>query len=257
LIATRSLMESKALNPELKVAILECFQKLLSHKTDSYENVNYVTNLQTGINNLLGYYSKNDILAQLSNYLYELHFNSELFIQFLINQYKEELSEIKDYHDKQSHLRRELGQLRKPKPTTKKPKYLYIEDTIYHCLSQFIQTEISCLGIAINKAKPTKVTISAPVPVPSRPAEYKLRFNFSVECLAYLIKLLVNANVIEPGIKAELLRYVAANFQTPGTKLAGIAAGSFETKYKNVTQSTSVTVRAALMAMLKLLDKEF
>lgn len=99
----------------------------------------------------------------------------------------------------------------------------------------FNAIQMSLPVVLLLKAKPKLISVKAPVPIPYCPADYKLRFNFSVESLAYLIKLLVNANIIEPGIKAELLRYVAANFQTPGTKMGGIAAGSFQTKYKNVS----------------------
>lgn len=257
LTETKELLQKKEIKPALKSVVLESFQKLIGYKSASYETVQYVTNLQSNINTVLSTNSNQNIEYFLIHHLYENHYNSTLFCQFLITKYKLEVDEIKDLHDKQRHLRQTLGDLNKPRVTPRKPKYIRNERSIYDSLKRSIETQISCLAIAIDKAKPKLISVKAPVPIPYCPADYKLRFNFSVESLAYLIKLLVNANIIEPGIKAELLRYVAANFQTPGTKMGGIAAGSFQTKYKNVTQSTSVTVRAALMAMLKLLDKEF
>ncbi|RZL17146.1 MAG: hypothetical protein EOO89_09395 [Pedobacter sp.] len=167
------------------------------------------------------------------------------------------MENVPDIHDKKTLLMQMYQRPTKQKPTPKKPKYIWERSMIYDRLIDFLDTEVRCINILIEKAKPKRVAVSAPIAVPFKPVDYKLRFNFSVDCLAYLIKLMVNANVVEPGVKAELLRYVAANFQTPGTKIGGIAEGSFLTKYKNVTQSTSVTVKAGLMAMLKLVDKEF
>ncbi|MNL68538.1 hypothetical protein D3C87_1932750 [compost metagenome] len=78
-----------------------------------------------------------------------------------------------------------------------------------------------------------------------------------MDALAYLIRLLIAAKAIEPGVRTELLTFVAGIFQTPGTGLNGISPGSMETKYKQVVQSTAVTIRALLIRMLKTLEEEF
>jgi hypothetical protein len=254
---TKGLMEALGIEADLKVLILECINKLIACKTASYELVNYVANFQLDLNDLLSHSSKEHVKAELHDFLCGIHYNSELFIQFLIKQYQLETEMITDLRDKQSYLIRKRERLRKQKATPRKPKYLGQQASIYDRLVRSIDTEIKCLDIAILKAKPKRVPIKAPVRIPYHPVDYKLRFNFSVDCLAYLIKLMVNANIIDPGVKAELERYVATNFRTPGTKSTGMSSASFHTKYKNVTQSTSVTVKAGLMSMLKLIDKEF
>jgi hypothetical protein len=257
ILETTDLIHKVTIAPELKDLVMDCFNKFSKGRTASYDMLKYIIKFQLDLMQLLKTYNQYNLNNALSKYLVDHHYNTKLFINYLNKELEKELSEITDLQLRLSFLFRKKTTIMKRSPTVKKPKFLRQDPSIYDGLMDFINAEISCLGIAIKKARRTIVPILAPVPVPYCPPDYKLRFNFSVESLAYLIKLLVNVNVIEPGVKAELLRYVAANFQTPGTKSGGIAAGSFQTKYKNVTQSTSVTVRAALMAMLKLVDKEF
>jgi hypothetical protein len=257
LVQTNKMMQALGMRVELKAVLHECFNKLISRKTASYESVDYISNLQIDLNQILSSYDKNLFESVLSDYLYKNHFNSELFIKFLINQHRLEFEAISDLDERQSRLVRMRGSLQKHKVTAKKPKYLVENNSIYDRMIWFFDTEIKCVAIAIKKAKPLFVPLMAPVAVPYCPVDYKLRFNFSVDCLAYFIKLLVNANVLDPGLKSELQKFVATYFQTPGTKSLGMSAGSFKTKYTNVTKSTSVTVRTVILAMLKLIDKEF
>ncbi|MFP5080860.1 hypothetical protein [Pedobacter sp. JCM 36344] len=257
LIKIKEKLKEQAVEPELQVIVLQGAQELIGKKTGTYERLNYLGDLQLNLLIVLSHTSATNVRESLRSFLYQVHYNTEQFIEFLKKEYRADMGRIKDLHDQLSFLVRVHGHLRKVQPTPKKPKYLRQDTAIYDRLIAFFDTEMVCLKIAIKKAMPIVVPIAAPIPVPQALVDYKLRFNFSVDCLAYLIKLMVNANIIEPGIKAELLRYVAANFQTPGTKVGGMSPGSFLTKYKNVTQSTSVTVKAGLMAMLKLVDKEF
>ena len=257
LVQTKELMQTTAISTALKAAVLEAFNKLFSYKSASYNLVNYLSQTLLDVNRVLCGHDKSQAEQALISYLYEYHFNSERFIQVMIHQYQLETDGIIDLQDKLSRMVRMTGELKKHKVTPKKPEYLEEATSIYSRLICFFDTEMKCLAIAIEKAKPRIVPITAPVAVPYCPVDYKLRFNYSVECLAYLIKLMVTANIIEPGVKAELMRYVAANFETKGIKAVGISSGSFTTKFKNVTHSASVKVRASLMAMLKLIDKEF
>lgn len=57
-------------------------------------------------------------------------------------------------------------------------------------------------------------------------------------------------------VKTELMRFIAASFETPGMHAGGISATSLGTKYKQVVQSTATKVRAALKRMLKQLDED-
>jgi hypothetical protein len=88
-------------------------------------------------------------------------------------------------------------------------------------------------------------------------AGYKIRFLLSVDALAFFIKLLVQAKVIDGGVRTELLAFVAKVFITPGVSSTGISPGSLGVKYKQVVQRTAMNVRAALMKMVKTIDEEF
>jgi dTDP-4-dehydrorhamnose reductase len=88
-------------------------------------------------------------------------------------------------------------------------------------------------------------------------AGYKIRFLLSVDALAYFFKLMVQATMVDAGVRTELLAFVARVFLTPGAGSNGISAGSLGVKYKQVVQSTAMNVRAALMRMVRLIDDEF
>jgi len=126
-----------------------------------------------------------------------------------------------------------------------------IKDTMYG----FMLTEISLLETISRNSR--KHVVPDAVPTSQVVDPYKVAFSMSVDALAYFVKLMVNSGMIEAGVREQLIKYITEHFRTPGTSNSGIAAGSFRTKYKNVTQTTSVSVRASLMAMIKLIDKEF
>jgi hypothetical protein len=87
--------------------------------------------------------------------------------------------------------------------------------------------------------------------------EYKIKVSFSVDALAYFIKLLIKAKVIDQGVRSELLAFVARRFQTPGISSKGMSVLSLGVKYKQVVHTTAMHVRAVLMTMIKLIDEEF
>ncbi len=93
--------------------------------------------------------------------------------------------------------------------------------------------------------------------VPPVAAEYKIRFLLSVEALAYLTKLMLEANMIEAGVKTELFAAIVRTYDTAATAGTGISPGSFSTKFKNVTDGTAANVRAVLKKMIGLIDEEF
>lgn len=256
LVQTKKMMLIQELKGDLQTLILEAFKKIVKYKTATYQQVNYLSNFLPGLNEILHKTVSTNAEEKLCQYLIQHSYNSELFIQFMLKRY-EGIAAIINLWERKTALFRLHCSLRRHKADAKHNRYLPEGNSIYSRLIDFVETELHCATNAIENAKPKLVPIIAPVHVPYKAVDYKLRFNISVDCLAYLIKLMVNANVIDPGIKAELQRYVAENFQTPGTKSIGMSTGSFQTKYKNVTQSTSITVKTALMAMLKLIDKEF
>lgn len=87
--------------------------------------------------------------------------------------------------------------------------------------------------------------------------EYRVKTTLSVDSLAYLLRLLVEAGIIVAMPRSELMAFVARNFQTPGIGQACLSPNSLGTKYKQVVQTTARNVNAALLRMLKILNKDF
>lgn len=88
-------------------------------------------------------------------------------------------------------------------------------------------------------------------------SNYRIKFSLSADGLAYLIRLMIEADVIVAKPRTLLMEFVAKYFQTCGIGTAHLSARSMETKYKQVTQNTAKGVSAALKRMLRLLDQQF
>jgi hypothetical protein len=90
---------------------------------------------------------------------------------------------------------------------------------------------------------------------PMPPDPYKVQVAFSVDALAYFIKLMVRAGLLNGGPKTALLQFFAKGFKTVSTD--SISANSLVKKYDQVVQTTAKAVRIVLIRMLKILDDEF
>lgn len=86
---------------------------------------------------------------------------------------------------------------------------------------------------------------------------YRVKVSLSADGLAYLLRLMIEADLIVAKPRTLLMEFVAKYFQTCGIGTAKLSAGSLETKYKQVTQNTAKGVSAALKRMLRLLDQQF
>ena len=245
------------IDQSLKTLALSCIDNLLAEPGASYARVTYVDNFQYNLIVFFAHLNVTPVRQQLIRFMHYNHYNTDQFIDLMKADCLKDLDLIPDLHDRLMFLVRKRDQLSKPAVTKKNPNYNPADSTIYNILIKFMQSEIDCLEIALRKLIPILVPFAAPVKIPLQRIDYRLRFNLSVDALAYLIKLMATTNVIEPDVKAEMYRFAAERFQTRGTKHNGISVESFITKYKNVTETTAGAVRAALMAMLKALEKDF
>ncbi len=85
----------------------------------------------------------------------------------------------------------------------------------------------------------------------------RIRVLFSVDSLAYFFKLLNKAGALDAGPAKQLFIAISKNFITPGIGEGYISPHSLDNKYSLVVQTTAQNVKALLVKMLKLLDKEF
>jgi hypothetical protein len=255
----QALMNGHGVTKNLQDLVLGPMANLCKGRKCTYAMLEYLKHLQTLL--LAGCQTerKADPDSILISLLLEANYNSSDFIKYVQTRITAELAEIyelKAQFERLYHYQRQFqcSPLRKSAgsfdPGRRKVKDLMLD---------FINAEIKYLQ---NKEKvlfaaPGQAFAGVPNPAPAKNSAYRIQTRLSVDSLAYFIRLLIAANVIEARVKTELLAFVAEIFHTPGMPTAGISAGSLGTKYKQVVQSTAVKVRAALRKMLKQLDQDF
>lgn len=86
---------------------------------------------------------------------------------------------------------------------------------------------------------------------------YRVKLSLSADSLAYLIRLLCETDVIEANPRTHLMQFLSRNFQTSGIGEMHLSPQSLGTKYKQVTQSTALGIKALLKRMTKQLEADF
>jgi hypothetical protein len=257
-----SLMKAKGLDSKLQTVVLECMTGLLKTKRSNYTRMAYVRGLQTSLLQVCTESTKEYINSNVILHLFEWDYNIAAFANYYQARIAAELSEIYEVAEQFRLLyeyERQFEML-----SFKKSVRCYDLDRvrIRQVMYTFIRAELSCLK---KKEQLKSPVVLAAVPAShmvsasgkSGTGTYRIKTNMSVDCLAYLFRLMVEANLIEAGVKTELMRFIATSFETPGMIPAGISSGSLGTKYKQVVQSTATKVRAALKRMLRQLDGDF
>ena len=239
---------------ELQASAFHCMKDAARLKRISYGQMRYVQRLQAVLIELMGT-SCNDPDRAVCELLYHELYNFSGFTDF----YKSWIRKQADTDRPEQYrilLERYKWTFRKA-PYKKKAIHYDTQGVRCHeIMYNFVLAELARCAPKVEKV----IYVTPEPPRPQQPpAEkpYKIKTILSVESLAYLIKLMVEAKVIEAGVKTELFAFIASIFETPGTAENGISAGSFSTKYKNVVQATAATVRAKLARMILIIDEEF
>ncbi|WP_316814089.1 hypothetical protein [Pedobacter heparinus] len=259
---------------KLQQVILACMNDVGKGTRCFYERMVYVQALQEGLLELCRHSHKSCIHADLLRFLVERNYNTEAFIGYYKKAFADELTELVDEPEQLKYLEaleRDLN----IRPYRKSVFcYDHKRSRAKDVLHAFVLSELDMRQREAEQRRRAELeAFRASQAVKARTEAnvgdakmkegtafmpgYKIRTPLSVDALAYLLKLLIVAKVIEPGVKTELFAFIAGIFQTPGTGLNGISPGSFETKYKQVVQNTAKTVRVLLVRMLKVLDEEF
>lgn len=253
---------------KLQQVTLVCMNDVLKGSRCFYDRMAYVQALQEGLLELCKCSGKSRIHSDLLRFLVERNYNTEAFVDYYKKVLADNLSELIEEAEQLKYLE----QLERDLCIRPYRKSVYCYDDkrtrAKDVLQAFVQLELEMRQRAaaqrrrveldaIRAAEMVKARAAGAAPGKATVPAYKIRTALSVDALAYLIKLLVAGKAIEPGVRTELLAFIAGIFQTPGTGLNGISPGSLETKYKQVVQSTAKTVRVILVRMLKVLDEEF
>jgi hypothetical protein len=257
-----SVMKAKGLDNKLHTVVLECMNGLLKAKRCNYSRMAYIKDLQASLIQVCTDSSKDYISSRVILHLFERDYNTAGFANYYQARITAELSEIYEV-DGQFRLLYEYERQFEMRSFKKSARCYDVDRVkIRQVMYTFVRAELNCLEKKEQLKRPL-VTAAPPVSHTTAAtgkagaAAYRIKTTMSVDCLAYLIRLMVEANMIELGVKTELLRFIAASFETPGMGSNGISPGSLGTKYKQVVQSTATKVRAALKRMLKQLDGDF
>lgn len=239
----------------LRKAVLAAFLDFQKRVRCSYKTLRYTQELLDSMRVCCAESTKVVVHAALARRLMSMDFNSEAFIQWYLGYIREGLSALYEPAEQRRYLEGYLWEFKRPAhrkywrcfdPSRKRPHDL---------MDALLNVEMGKLpGIhPIPKSEPVVLATSTTAIT----SPYRIRTAFSVDALAYFIRLLVEAKVIESGIRTELLNFVSNSFTTPGTGSNGISATSLGSRYKQVVQTTALQVRAALMRMVGIIDAEF
>jgi len=86
---------------------------------------------------------------------------------------------------------------------------------------------------------------------------YRIKLNISADALAYLLRLLIETEVVDAEPRSQLILFVSKHFQTAGIGEELLSANSLTTKYKQVVQRTALQLRGILKRMTKVIDSNF
>lgn len=265
LLLIRAGFNKHGIDNTLSSLIIQCIEAVVKLKRVSYRRMEYLTALQLKILEVL---KTEPVDSQVSTEmlawtLVTEDFNHPHFTRWFMTWMRSCLD--KESNEEQDRLLSRWEN--KCRHATYRKNMVRYDKDYRKCqtiLMEFLKIEKSRRIPEVSPVPPAQTYYERPAPQPfnsgAKPQQQnstKVNFLFSVEALAYLIKLLIGAKVIEAGIKTELFAAFASLFQTAGTAENGISAGSLNTKFKNVTQTTAKNLRAALMKMVALIDEEF
>lgn len=242
--------KKKKINDALQQLIVRAFDRFIAANSANYRQLLYMQKLQKSLIELqtdntdangvlithLLYYGFNCITF---NQYYQLKISEELLQSYHLDEQFERLC----YYEKQFKIQQEKANLYY-KPTNPSSKTV---------LLTFVQAEIACL---IRKQEFTKPKLTELKPYANFRA-YQLKTTLSVDGLAYLLRLFIEAEVIDANPRAELMAFMAKHVQTRGISTGVISASSLKTKYKQVTQHTATGVKRLLHKMLSKIEDNF
>jgi|GEM_PF-1478138 len=244
---------------KLQQVILVCMTDVGKATRCPYERLQYVSDLQEALTELCKSEHKSTIRKGILEFLVGRNYNTEAFINYYKKAVLDDLAELPEVSDQLDFLQKLVWDLQIHPYRKSVFCYDHSRKRAKDVLHGFVEGELSMRQAKARAnqqvaREAVRVTQAQTDPLPMA---YKIRTPMTVDMLAYFIKLMVNAKVIEPGVKMELMTFAAGIFHTPGTGVNGIAPGSLYTKYRQVVQSSAKSVRVLLARMLKDIDEEF
>ena len=221
--------------PLLKIETLNIPRKL------TYVEFNYCTKIIKELHKQI----EADKLSEeaILDCLFDLNFNSLQLFKYLTNNLLQDLELLENNAQKINSLFRTL-KIYYQKQSGNSVKYKTNLPPIKKQIIGWIEEEIVYLNRIVEQE-----TNQLPTPTHKK-EDFKFLTSFSVAQLSFFTKILVETNIINHRIQADVIRFIARNFKTMNTD--NIAVESLRTKFHNVESSTKDAVSDKLIEMLKL-----
>ena len=237
---------SQGLDPELMAIIARGLNSVLEPGFCFYEKLVYMVELQSALLSICGTAKLKNVNDEVRKILFLANYNAPEFVAYYQTSICNQLASMADVSLQLEQLyfyQKEFSNFpQRRSAACFEPCYKRINDLML----DFVNAELEYL----NQKYDRKGLVQ-------QMDEYKIKVSFSVDALAYFIKLLIQAKVIDQGVRSELLAFIARRFQTPGISSKGMSVVSLGVKYKQVVYTTAMQVRAVLVSMIKLIDNEF
>lgn len=247
-IKIQARLKTFRIDPPLQLVVLDCFSCINDFSVFSYHNLTYLRKFSKALLFELSQPSFSEAL--LLKLLVKLEYNHPAFIAY----YKNEVNRaVLSRHEVFVQLAI-LMEYQKDFSMFKKNDQLKFDLRQKRLSSQLLRY----LQLEIKHFKATHINQkSVQVQSQSASQNYQLLSTLSVDGFSYLLRLLVEQEVILANPKIELFRFFAAHLQTCGKKGANPSAESLSTKYKQITQSTATSTKALLLRMLRSIHDNF
>lgn len=245
------------IDPELKRAILQVLLDFLATDVCSRERVSYLMHFIRKIEEACSTSATDGKNMQLMETLYEVNYNTEFFVGYYQRMLGSELEALDKVEDQLDLLYQYKLKFAKKPSRVARAGYDPGKPCIREVMNAFRKLQSAQIK---NRHKFQTETQPISQPWPLRMGTgigFQIDTSMSVGCLAYLVRLLADTALVSVTTKAQLLSFVAGAVRTPGTAVRPISVESLTTKYKQVTQHTATTVRAALKKMLRRIDDDF
>lgn len=246
-------LNRKCEDKALRKMILDSMNDFITANKCTYYRLAYIKGLQKAISELCNETEREQGNEKIRELLIALNLNNNAHVKYYKKIIDDQLAETFDLKEQEELLyayQKQISSIRLQRDTGFNPQ----NHSVRKVLLDYLSAEIKYRRKMRQTYVPGQVEPGNLVwPMPPDP--YKLQVAFSVDALAYFLKLAVKAGMINGGPRTQLLNFVSKNFKTPAT--VKISANSLGKKYDQAVHSTAIAVRKVLMKMLGQLDAEF
>lgn len=224
-----------------------------SDKTErfNYQQLSYLKQLQTALIRFCQHVCNEPFEAALLAYLIYLNFNHVPFINYLKLMIQTELATLLGSRA-QYQLWCAKEQYFSGLATKNAFAYHQSQDSAKNQILKYI----TCGIVYHQRNAATATDLQAPanhLPID----QYRVKLNISADALAYLLRLFIEAGIIDAVPRSQLMLFVAKHFQTAGIGDELLSANSLTTKYKQVVQRTALQINTMLKRMTKTIATNF